>query len=242
MNVYIGTSGWQYDNWKEDFYSQSLEKEEWLSFYSKKFETVEVNASFYGSIKPETYKKWLRNVNDNFIFSIKANRYITHLKRLKDIKASTKKFWDNIEPLRRNKNTHAILWQLRPDMKYNSERFEKLIEILPNGFLHAFEFRHDSWVNKEVYKMVEKSKAKTCIVIQDWKEWPELDKPVGDFVYIRLHGKNKLYTSNYSDKELEVWAKRMREWSRQRKIFAYFNNDAKGYAPKNAQFLKNLLK
>jgi uncharacterized protein YecE (DUF72 family) len=254
-DIYIGTSGWQYNHWWGNFYPKDLKKDDWLSYYSGEFNSVEVNTSFYGAIKKKTYKKWLSEVPDDFCFSIKANRYITHMKRLKDADKTVPIFFSNLGAFKGIEDT-VILWQLRPDMKMHKERFLVLLGILERegrGFKHAFEFRHKEWVSKETFEMFSKTNLAWSVVFQDWSKWPMLkDYEIlfgGDaladklkFIYVRFHGREQLYSSSYSNEELAKWAKKMQKWiDKGLTVYAYFNNDALGYAPGNALTLKQML-
>lgn len=251
--IYIGTSGWQYKHWRGNFYPESLPQKDWLRYYSKQFDSVEVNSSFYRQTKTSTFKKWLEETPKNFVFSIKGNRFITHIKRLKDCKEPIRVFFDNTKPLTNHKvspeseifesrrliTKHVVLWQLPPSFKKDIERVKNFIKLLPSTFRHAFEFRHNTWTGNLAGKAVKSERLDTAAVLQDWKDWPTYDKPIGNFVYIRFHGKDKLYTSGYSEKVLANWAKKVREWKESGfDIYAYFNNDAMGWAPKNARTLK----
>lgn len=241
--IFIGTSGWQYRGWKNDFYPDNLPQKRWLTFYSRKFNTVEVNSSFYRQTKAKTFKKWLDETPKEFVFSVKGNRFITHIKKLKDCKKPVNVFFENANVLtkERTKAKHVVLWQLPPNLKKDLGRFKTFLSFLPERFSHAFEFRDDTWISKEVFEVFKNSKLELSVVLQDWHEWPVVRKPIGKFVYLRFHGRKKLYTSNYSDSELEVWAKRMQEWKdKGHDIYAYFNNDALGNAHKNALKLKSL--
>jgi uncharacterized protein YecE (DUF72 family) len=248
---YIGTSGWQYKHWKGNFYPKDLAQKDWLKHYCQKFNSVEVNSSFYRLPKPETFEKWASETPKDFVFSIKGNRFITHIQRLKDCKEPLERFFEAAGTLlRSNKsavtNKNVVLWQLPPSSKKNLVRLGSFLGELPKTalwFRHAFEFRHGSWLDKKVFDFLDNFKSvDVTVVLQDWQEWPVIEKPVGKFVYLRFHGRKRLYTSNYSKKELEQWALKMQKWTKKGLgIYAYFNNDAFGYAPKNAAQLKELV-
>ena len=242
-NVYIGTSGWQYSHWRGNFYPSELTQKNWLRYYSTYFDTVEVNSSFYRQPRASTFEKWKSEVPAGFTFSIKGNRFITHIKRLKDCKEPLKILFDSTNSLKlKTNNYHVILWQLPPSLKKDTERLRAFLELLPDSFRHAFEFRHETWEDDEVFEVIEREERKCAVVLQDWHEWPIFEDPVGKFVYVRFHGKDMLYSSNYSNYDLEVWAKKMQEWkSKGLDVYAYFNNDALGYAAPNAQILKKMV-
>lgn len=247
--AYIGTSGWQYSHWRRNFYPENLASRDWLRYYSKYFDTVEVNSSFYRQTRAQTFKKWQEETPSGLVFSVKGNRFVTHIKRLKDVVEPLKIFFENAGVL--TGGPHVILWQLPPFLKKDIQRLQQflsLIEDLPQAarFRQAFEFRHKSWVDDEVFTTVQRCAVACTAVLQDWKDWPILKEPVvpptGGFVYVRFHGNKILYTSGYSKKELEEWAGKMREWMRSGlDVYAYFNNDAMGFAVPNAQKLKELV-
>lgn len=269
--VSIGTSGWQYFHWRGNFYPPDLPQKDWLKFYSGFFNTVEINSSFYRQTRPQTFEKWVSQVPKGFVFSVKGNRYITHIKRLRDCREAVERFFQAanalLTPKTQSKNYHLVLWQLPPSLKKDLGRFEDFLKLikeasgveeskLSSGWRHAFEFRHKSWVGHDVFTlMIRIIKAGGTIVFQDWREWPVLEDFADlfggveklverlPFVYIRFHGRKQLYASGYSDVELANWAKKMQEWiSMGLDVYAYFNNDALGYAVSNASTLKNILK
>lgn len=243
--AYIGTSGWQYGNWRGIFYPENLPYSKWLEFYSRFFDTVEVNSSFYRQTRASTFKKWQEETPKDFVFAVKGNRFITHIKRLKDVKTPLKIFFENTGVL--SGGRHAILWQLPPSLKKDIQRLRQFLSLLENlpqatRLRHAFEFRHETWVDDEVFTTLQRCAVACTAVLQDWKDWPILPEPVGSFVYVRFHGNKILYTSGYSKKELEEWAIKMREWLKEGKdVYAYFNNDAAGFAVPNAKSLKELI-
>lgn len=237
--IYVGTSGWQYSNWRGSFYPENLPQKDWLRYYSEYFDTVEVNSSFYRQTTAETFKKWQSEVGPRFVFSVKGNRFITHIKRLKDCEEPLKKFFEVASSL----GKHVILWQLPPSLKQDIQRLEEFLRMLLHlggGFRQAFEFRHHSWVDDRIWNILQKYNA--AAVFQDWKEWPQIRVVTANFIYLRFHGQKVLYTSNYSDEELKVWAKSCKRWIKEGKdVYAYFNNDAAGHAVPNALTLKKLI-
>lgn len=268
--IYIGTSGWQYKGWKGILYPEGVPQKDWLRYYTKHFNTVEVNSSFYRQTKASTFKKWEEEVGPDFTFSVKGVRFITHIKRLKDVEDSLKIFFDNVGVLvskskRQGKSIkHVILWQLPPSFKKDTERLKKFLDSLPKDFQHAFEFRHESWMDASVFttllvprpgrgvKLRLRRDVVCTPVIQDWKAWPRLldDREIYErckkwidkfpFIYIRFHGAKQLYASNYGEGELKEWAEKIKKWKKKYDVYVYFNNDAGGYAPKNALRLKEL--
>lgn len=237
--AHIGTSGWQYGNWRGSLYPENLPQKGWLRYYSKYFDTVEVNSSFYRQTRASTFKKWQEQTPRNFVFSVKGHRYITHVKLLKDVEDSVDLFFKNAGVLA---GRHVVLWQLPPRFRKDTERLNNFVKLLPKGFRHAFEFRHETWVSEDTWEILKAASVETTAVLQDWKEWPILKEPHGKFVYLRFHGRKALYSSNYSDKELEEAVKRIRGWTKNgMDVYAYFNNDAQGHAAPNAKALKELI-
>lgn len=235
--VYIGTSGWQYSNWRGSFYPADLPYSQWLAFYSKYFDTVEVNSSFYRQTRSSTFLKWQKETPKNFTFAVKGNKFITHIKRLKDCQDPLKVFFENVSVL---SGHHIILWQLPPSLKQDIERLSVFLELLPDTFRHALEFRHETWVDQTTWRTLRNFKV--AAVFQDWREWPQIREITTKFVYLRFHGNKTLYTSNYSDKELEHWSVLITNWLKQDlDVYTYFNNDAAGFAVLNALTLKKLV-
>lgn len=234
---HIGTSGWSYEHWDKVFYSH-LPSNQRLQFYAKHFQTVEINTTFYHLPKPQVVKNWHKTTPKNFLFSIKASSYITHLKRLKDPEESLKKFFTSIKNLK--EKTGPILFQLSPSFKRDDERLKNFIKKLPKKKRYTFEFRHESWFAEEVYQILQKNKMALCITDLAGKLSPiEL---TSNFVYIRLHGPKRAYQGSYSDRKLKEWAKKIKEWNEKKiKVFLYFDNDQKGYALADAKRLKELL-
>jgi len=236
--LYIGPSGWSYKHWKEIVYPASLPSREWLAFYSKRFSTVEINNSFYRLPKRETFETWRNTTPPGFVFAVKANRYLTHVKKLKDAGDAWERFIENACGL--GEKLGPILFQFPATWHANLERLAAFLTILPNEYRYAFEFRHESWFTPDVYTLLKEKGAALCIA--DSPEWPEVIEITAPFIFIRLHGGRILYASEYSPAELSEWAKLIAGFLRRRlDVFVYFNNDAYGFAVKNATQLKELL-
>jgi len=236
--IFIGTSGWSYQHWQNVFYPRQLHKVNWLAFYARHFQTVEINVSFYHLPKRKTFTNWRKKVGEKFVFSVKGSRLITHLKRLKDCQEALTLFFQAAEGLKRGND--VILWQLPPAGKFNPERLTAFVKLLPNDWRYAFELRNETWLNEECFQILKKNKM--AVVFQDFEYWPQTRRVTADFVYIRLHGKRELYASCYTKKELEDWAKKINNWKKQNlDVYCYFNNDMKGFAIKNARELNKLL-
>ncbi len=237
--MFIGTSGWMYDHWGEGvFYPEGLPKNQWLNYYQKYFDTVEINNTFYHLPKEQTFKNWHSAVPKRFIFAVKASRFITHIKRLKDAKDSVKLFMSRARLLK--ENLGPILYQLPPRWKANPERLKEFVKCFTRNYINVFEFRDVSWFNEEIYSILKKNKLNFCIYSMPGVDCPNI--VTGPVVYIRMHGGSVLYGSNYSDSELKALAKQIRGFLKKKlTVYVYFNNDAFGYAVKNALRLKEIV-
>jgi len=241
--IYIGTSGYQYFHWRKVFYPGDLISYRWLEYYTKYFQTVELNVTFYRLPQEKTFKSWYRRVPEDFLFVVKGSRFITHIKRLKGVKKATKLFFQRVNLLK--EKLGLILWQFPPSFKIenkNLERLQKFLEILSSFKTgQAFEFRHQSCFSKEVFQLLKKYRA--ALVIADSPRFPLVEKITSNFIYLRFHGGKILYGSKYSSSELKEWAKKIKKWQKRGfDIYAYFNNDAHGYAVENALELIKMTK
>ena len=240
MSVYyIGTSGWHYQDWKGLFYPKDLPKARWLEFYAKHFLTVELNNSFYRLPSEKAFVNWRQDSPKEFTFAVKVSRFITHIKRLKNVDKPLHNFLVRADLL--GDKLGPLLYQLPPTMKRDDDRLESFLSILPSPYRHVFEFRHKSWFDNDVFNILKKHNAGFCIF-----DMPDLASPVvatADFAYVRFHGSSGLYSSNYGDKELRKWAKRIADLGKTlRAVYIYFNNDVAGYAINNARTLARLLR
>ncbi|MBI5966295.1 MAG: DUF72 domain-containing protein [Deltaproteobacteria bacterium] len=242
--VLIGTSGYNYGHWWDGvFYPANLPQRKWLEFYAEHFDTVELNVSFYRLPKKETFEGWYERTPNRFWFAVKGSRYITHIKRLKDCKEPLSLLLDHASLLR--EKLGVILWQLPPRFKFREERLEEfciLLSNLPDSKLlrHSFEFRDESWFCDEAFQILEKYHFAFCIAHGIGLRL--MERVTSESIYLRFHGGEVLYGSNYSHKELKGWAKKIRDWRAKGKdIFVYFNNDAYGFAIQNALTLKKLV-
>jgi uncharacterized protein YecE (DUF72 family) len=236
MRYYIGTSGWHYDHWREQFYPKGLAKSRWLEFYSGRFSTVELNNSFYHLPSEKAFTNWKDSSPSEFVFSVKVSRFITHIKRLKNAAEPLANFLSRARLL--DGKLGPLLYQLPQNMKYDAQALEEFVKILPRDVLHVFEFRHNSWFDDRIFNLLHRYHVGFCIY-----DMPGFSTPVvttSHFCYIRFHGSPWLYSSCYSDEELESWAQKIKELGAST-VYAYFNNDAEGFATGNALKLKNLL-
>lgn len=244
--IKIGTSGYSYFHWRGVFYPENLPPSKWLEYYSHYFDTVELNVTFYRLPQKKIFESWYKQTPHDFIFVIKGSRFITHIKKLKDCQDSLNLLFDRILALK--EKLGIILWQLPPNFKANPKVLEEFLKTLAqkwvmfskNKLRCSFEFRNQSWYTAEICDLLKKYNYALCIA--DSPNFPKVEKVTADYLYIRLHGGTELYSSNYSDKELELWTSKIKKWQKQNlDIYIYFNNDAFGYAIENAKKLKNFL-
>jgi uncharacterized protein YecE (DUF72 family) len=235
----IGCSGWSYHDWREGFYPPGLPTSRWLEHYATRFDTVEVNATFYRLQSEATVRNWAEQVPDGFLFAVKASRYLTHIRRLRDLDTGLKRFWEPLGPLRESGKLGPVLWQLPESFHRKDEALADLLEALPPA-RHCFEFRHESWFTVAIYDLLERHGASLVIPDDARRELPAA-KPVGPLAYLRLHYGARGRDGNYSERELETWRRRIAAWRSRRDVFAYLNNDWRGFAPRNAAFLRDRL-
>ncbi len=237
-SVRIGTSGWSYDHWKGPFYPADVAAHDLLGHYARSFDTAEINNSFYRLPERKTLRSWLDAVPDGFVFSAKASRYITHQKKLKDPRQSTRKFLRRIAVL--GDALGPILFQLPPRWSFNEERLAQFLGTLPGRHRYTFELRDPSWINDAALALLADHGAAFCIYELDGFVSPL--EVTADFVYVRLHGPGGPYQGSYSTRALRRWAQRISEWrSDGLAVYCYFDNDENGYAPLNAAELASML-
>jgi uncharacterized protein YecE (DUF72 family) len=237
--IWVGTSGWLYRHWKGTFYPNGLRAKDEFPFYSLFFNTVELNNPFYRLPSRETFENWRKNSKADFLFVVKASRYITHMKKLNDAKEALDLFLHNCGGL--EEKLGPILFQLPPGWELNIERLETFLEQLPRGYRFAFEFRNPTWYTKEVYTLLEKYNCAFCIYQLAGHTSPI--EVTADWVYIRLHGPTKKkYQGSYDFAALQGWAEKAGKWQRSGKdVYIYFDNDDSGYAAFNAQVIEMML-
>ena len=234
--VHVGCSGWNYAAWRELFYPKGVPANRWLEHYAQHFSTVEVNSTFYRLAKPEAVARWATQVPEDFIFTVKASRYLTHIKRLAKLDEGVKRFYASIEPLVEAGKLGPVLWQLPPNFKRDDERLANALRALPDG-RHCFEFREPSWFVPEVYELLREHGA--ALVIGDRPEVAEFQthEMTADWTFVRFHFGHRGRRGNYSRGELEEWEQRVAQWRREREVFLYFNNDWEGFAIQNALWM-----
>ncbi len=238
MSVRIGTSGWVYPHWRGVWYPSDLRQSQWFAFYAQRFDTVEINNSFYRLPSTAAFDAWRVQAPPEFLYAVKASRFLTHLKKLKDPDEPLRRFFERA--LHLGPMLGPVLYQLPPHWRLNLARFEAFLEALPNGHTHVVEFRDASWLVEDVFRVLERYGVAHCI-----HDMPPLDVPLrvtASSVYIRFHG-GVAYSGYYPHEALRTWARRIEEWSRQRlDVFVYFNNDAQGHALQNAALLRELVR
>ncbi|KTC90613.1 DUF72 domain-containing protein [Fluoribacter dumoffii] len=238
--VNIGTSGWSFNGWKEIFYPPTLAEKDTLAYYSSIFETVELNSSFYRIPSKNSIAKWKETTPDEFIFSCKANRYLTHVKMLKEVPDTLQYFLQIIEGL--GEKLGPVLFQLPPYWPINVERLKQFIQQLSDSFHYTFEFRNTSWLCQEVYDLLAQKNIALCFY--DFKGFQCPEVITSDFIYLRLHGPHlEPYAGHYPEKTLLNYAHKFAHWQQKVKhIFCYLDNDHKVVAPHDAQVLQGLVR
>ncbi len=238
INPRVGTSGWVYPHWRDVFYPIGLPQREWFAHYARHFDTVEINNTFYRLPAETTFDAWRDQAPVGFLYAVKASRYITHVRRLRDCAEPLERFLSRVRRL--GPHLGPILYQLPPRWKPNLDRLARFLALLPPDLTHVVEFRDERWFIPEVFDLLRAHNVAFCIF-----HMPELETPLevtADVVYVRFHGAGALYMGSYPDDVLRTWAARMREWvASGLQVYAYFNNDAFGNAVRNALTLKTFL-
>ncbi|MBU0514868.1 MAG: DUF72 domain-containing protein [Proteobacteria bacterium] len=238
MALYVGTSGWTYKDWDGLFYPQGVRGADRLSFYAERFDTVEVNATFYRFPTQNAINAWNTRLPEHFHLVVKGHRSITHFRKLVDCDEVLEAFLERVSPLRRLK---VILWQLPPSLEQDLGRLEKFLKLLPpDGPRHAIEFRHASWWDDDTAALLARHRA--AFVAVSHPKMPADIIPTTGFLYVRWHGLGEeLYRYDYSTEKLSAWADRLRPHMSDRTLYAFFNNDYDGRAINNAQTLRGML-
>lgn len=237
--VRVGTSGWSYDDWDGRFYPEEVPRSRWFEHYARVFPTVEVNYSFYRLPRTSTIERWHDQAPDRFRYAVKGSRYVTHNLKLAGAADAVGNVTERMAPLR--SFLGVWLWQLPPNLKKDVERLDTFLGLLPGGQRHAVEFRDRSWWDADVYDALA-SHGAACVWLSDG-QMPDETPTVADFIYVRMHGLGEeRYRHDYTDTELEPWAKRLEEAARGGlDAYVYFNNDHRAMAPANASRLIELL-
>jgi uncharacterized protein YecE (DUF72 family) len=235
----IGTSGYIYPHWREVYYPRELAQEDWFGYYSRDFDTVEINNTFYRLPAASVFRNWGEAAPKGFCYAFKVSRYLTHLKKLKDPAAPLDNFLERVRGV--GASLGPLLYQLPPHWKVNPERLATFLELLPDDLLHVFEFRDASWHTGEIRDLLAAAGAAFCIhdhpSLTDCPDWV-----TGRAVYLRRHGpRGEAYAGDYPQAELEKLSERIAAWrAANLDVFVYFNNDLQGHAVHNARQLKAL--
>lgn len=236
--IHVGTSGWHYKQWVGDFYPPRFPAAKMLEFYAKELHTVEINNSFYRLPEAKTFEQWSKTVPDTFVFAVKASRFLTHIKRLKDPEDSIKLFFSRAKHL--GAHLGPVLFQLPPKWKADVGRLGAFLQLLPEKQKHVIEFRDDSWYTAQIRELLSRYNVALCL--HDWRAADWARELTADFTYIRFHGTTGRYAGNYPDHLLRSWAEEIRNWGKKlTEVFAYFNNDVGGHAIRNARSLRAML-
>jgi uncharacterized protein YecE (DUF72 family) len=266
--IRIGISGWTYPGWRGDFYPRGLVQRRELEYAAERLTSIEINGSFYSLQRPTSYAAWREQTPDDFVFSVKGGRYISHLKRLADVETPLANFFAS-GVLALGPKLGPILWQLPENLRYDADRLAGFFAQLPRTttaaaalaqrhddkvpedralvttdadrpLRYALEFRSPSFVTPEATALLREHDV-ACVLADTAGKWPKVDEDTSDFRYVRLHGDAELYASGYSGASLDDWAEKCRRWAEDRDVFVYFDNDIKGYAPHDAMALQQRL-
>ena len=259
--IRVGISGWSYAEWRGDFYPRGLRQKDELAYAAERMTSIEVNGSFYSLQRPSSYTTWHDATPDDFVFAVKGGRFITHMKRLRDVETPLANFFAS-GVLALGGKLGPVLWQLPETLAFDADIVGSFFDLLPRTttaaaelaarhddkvaegralttapvdrpLRHVLEFRHRSFCEREALDLMREHDI-GCVIADTAGRWPEADAVTTDVVYVRLHGDQELYASGYTDGALDRWAERCRVWARESDVFVYFDNDMKGYAPHDA--------
>lgn len=268
MTVSIGTSGWVYREWRGGFYPVGLVQRRELSYLAERVDSVELNGTFYGSQRPSSFRSWADQTPDGFLFSVKGNKTVTHVRRLHDVTEPLADFFAG-GVLALGPKLGPVLWQLPPSLEFRATRFADFLALLPTStpaalelaerhsdglredqlwlsvdadrpIRHAVEVRHPSFLSSEALELLREFGV-ALVVADTAGAWPHVEEPTSDLVYVRLHGGTTLYYSDYPETELRTWAAKVTGWAAERDVVVYFDNTAEGHAPHNAVRLAELV-
>jgi len=237
--VRIGCSGWNYADWRGRVYPERCPPRRWLAYYATLFDTVEVNSTFYRLARPEAVARWLEQTPEDFLFTVKASRYLSHMKRLTDMDRGVQRLYAGIAPLAESSRMGPTLWQLPERFRRDDDRLAFALERLPRG-RHCFEFRHPSWFTAEVYELLRAHGVAFATGHDPRRPLPPAPLTT-DWTLIRFHHGERGRRGNYSDSELREWAARIADLRTEVEVLVYFNNDWEGFAVRNGLRLKRLL-
>jgi uncharacterized protein YecE (DUF72 family) len=235
----VGTSGWVYAHWRGRFYPKDLPQSRWLEWYAERFDTVELNNSFYRQPSRAPVERWRRAVPPGFQYAVKLNRFNTHVKRLNVDAPTIARSYDTVAGL--GPALATMLVQLPPRFRFDRERLDRFCDAVKRRRRrHALEPRDATWLTDDALGALRARGLALCLI--DTPLWPSRPAITADFVYLRFHGPGQLYASPYDDEQLRAWARRIRVWRDEgRDVYAYFNNDERAYAPRDAARLRELV-
>jgi uncharacterized protein YecE (DUF72 family) len=233
--VRVGCSGWNYGDWRGRFYPAKLPAKDWLEHYAREFRTVEVNSTFYRLASPRAVERWVEQTPPGFVFALKASRYLTHIRRLRDMGRGVRRFYAPLEPLAEAGRLGPVLWQLPETFHRDDDALRYALERLPEG-RHCFEFRHPSWFVPEVLESL-RERGVALVIGDDPRRPFQRRQLTADWTFVRFHYGRRGRAGNYSLAELETWKRRLAAWRSRAEVFAFFNNDWQGFAPRNAAWL-----
>lgn len=229
---HIGCSGWDYDHWRGSFYERDAPRRRRLELYAERFDTVEVNSTFYRLARPASVRRWIDATPDGFRFAVKASRYLTHVRRLTDLDRGVRRFYEPLQPLIESSRLGPVLWQLPENFERDEERLHRWLEALPDG-MHTIEFRHASWFVPSVLALLREHDVALTIGDHPQRRF-QSHEATAAWRFVRFHYGSRGADGNYSATELDAWAQRIACWRRDGQVWAYFNNDWRGFAPDNA--------
>ena len=236
--LHVGTSGWHYAHWKGPFYPEKLPASKMLDFYTRHFDTVELNNTFYRLPVETGLERWRAETPAGFCFAAKGSRFLTHMKKLKDPETGIARFFERVDRLR--PKLGPIVFQLPPNWEVDAARLDHFVRALPKRHRYTFEFRNPTWHTEAVFRILRKHNVAFCIF--EIAGFASAHHLTADFTYVRLHGPDGAYQGSYSNSALKEWAARIAEWRKTlRAVYVYFDNDQAAHAVENALALKRML-
>ena len=265
-SIHVGISGWTYPGWRGDFYPPGLVQKQELAYAAAAMTSIEINGSFYALQRATSYRTWHDQTPADFVFSVKGGRFITHMKKLAGVETALANFFAS-GVLALGPKLGPLLWQLPPNLGYDPDRLADFFDLLPRTtteavalargrdedlvpddrahlvtdadrpIRHAMEVRHSSFATPAAVALLREHDI-SFVVADTAGRWPFVEEVTGDFVYVRLHGDEELYTSGYTAEAIDRWSSKCADWAAAgRDVFVYFDNDAKGFAPRDARAL-----
>jgi uncharacterized protein YecE (DUF72 family) len=228
--LYLGTSGWQYRHWRGTFYPKKLPQRDWLSYYAERFQTVEVNNTFYNLPDKSVFEQWRERTPKDFLFALKMSRYLTHLKRLHDPAEPVHRFMEGAASL--GSKLGPILIQLPPNYQADIESLDRVLDAFDHSIRIAVEFRHESWFTPATRSVLERHKVALCLADSPARKQPYWR--TADWGFVRFHEGTGRQAPGYERNVLRNWARRLADMWEANDVYVYFNNDTGGYAIKDA--------